>query len=135
MLNQSDLEYPVILIGRNYFSIFLESSRIIKSSVSALENGIYNDAIFIDSSGTQFETISVRKVGYVPPFLGFRLLRKRQIFVSFQFSKIDVISFEEVIKLVKTAAKKSHWGAHPDFLRETASSSKSIKEFFLKFNK
>jgi hypothetical protein len=118
------------MIGGGYFLIFRDSKSLTKCSVSALKKQVYQKASFIDAGGMQVKAVSVRKVGYVPPWFGYRIFRGRQILVDIDFEKIHNLTFEEVIEIFKKNLKKANLGADSRFYDFAMKSSASIQELF-----
>ncbi|WP_287019638.1 hypothetical protein [Herbaspirillum sp.] len=130
LFSHTDLEYPVLMSGQGYMSIFKNADALTTCSSTAFENSVYQKSNFIDASGAQFRVSSVEKKGFAKPFFGFRLMTARQMIVDLSFLKMGDLTFSDVVREVSNTIKNSNWGADPDFFEGIVVSSKTTKEFF-----
>ena len=131
VLSQNDLAYPVLMIGDDYFSIHRKADSLTRCTDSALERNVYGKALYIDAHGRKLRVASVERVGFAPPFFGFRLMTGRQITVSLKFSCSGNLTLVEVTEVLRNVIKSTNWGADPDFFEKVSTSAKNIEELFV----
>lgn len=134
MIDQDTLKYPLIMLGNGFFSTFSNADELSRCSSSALKSRVYELASYIDADGRRLEVVEVRKLGYVSPLWGWRLMRGRQVNVNLHFALIDSLSLPQVVAFVAQCLRGSPSGASPDFFSEAVRESNSIGEFFHRLN-
>jgi len=130
-LTAEQLNYPVLMLGSQFFSVLSPPrDRKRTCSVLAFKKHVYENCSYIDANGNTLVSTKAEFLGYVPPFWGFRLDGSRRMFVDLAFEKRGEVSLEETKDIILQHAKTNPTGADPEWMGKAINSAKSFEQLF-----
>lgn len=100
------IEYPVFLFCHGNFMLCKEET-LKTSTEAALKRDQFSECFVVDSNGTKFLIEEVRKIGYVPPLWGWRLLSSRRVKVDLKLQWDKQLSLQELKDLLLFSIDKN----------------------------
>ena len=117
------LAYPVLIIGRNYIEGGISSSReLLFVGKRQFDDGCFDGAKIVDSSGYIFEILSSRKKEVSWSLCDF-LMRRQSVWVDLKFGRTE----KKNLDLIRTDLLEIIY-SHPDWYRKYDETKESVKK-------
>ncbi len=107
MKRVEELAFPVIFIaGDGLLDIRNTTAELTTTGVTALRKGLFKHALVIDRNGSSYRVQGAKRVGFEPPFWGFRLRYSRRVRLELNLESNGDLDLDQIKTHVSSAIRR-----------------------------